>query len=101
MILRDTSALILSVDFFMRFAQKGAVVPHKRTHTGEKPYACLMCPMRFANTNAARADPQRGEAVRLLNVPDAVQRQGLRSPARADPHGLEAIRLLDVIRRFS
>ena len=31
-----------------RFRHKHHVVPHERTHTGEKPYACSMCPMRFA-----------------------------------------------------
>ena len=33
-----------------RLAEKDAVAPHERTHTGEKPYDCTisMCPMRFA-----------------------------------------------------
>ena len=39
----------------MRIAHKGAVAPHERNHTGEKPYACSMCPMRFSDkSNVAR-----------------------------------------------
>ena len=55
-----------------RFANKTNVARHERTHTGEKPYACSMCPMRFA------------------------EKAGRRSEARAHPHRGEALRLLDV-----
>ena len=40
-----------------RFANKGAVAPHERTHTGEKPCACSMCPVRFTNKNLVRRSP--------------------------------------------
>ena len=58
--------------FSRRFSEKSAVPPHERTHTGEKPYACSMCPRRGAQTGrrcATRADPHGQEAVRLLDVP--------------------------------
>ena len=42
----NTAALI-----FKRFAEKNKVVPHERTHTGEKPHACSMCPTRFSQKN--------------------------------------------------
>ena len=32
-----------------RFARKSAIAPHAQTYTGEKPYACSMCLVRFAN----------------------------------------------------
>ena len=32
-----------------KFSQKSDVAPHERSHTGEKPYACSMCPTRFAH----------------------------------------------------
>jgi len=35
------------LDVPRRFIDKGAVPKYKRTHTGEKPYACSMCPQRF------------------------------------------------------
>ena len=35
-----------------RFTNKSHVAQHERTHTGEKPYACSMCPMRFAKKGA-------------------------------------------------
>ena len=40
-----------------RFANKGAVAPHERTHTGEKPCACSMCPVRVTNKNLVRRSP--------------------------------------------
>ena len=32
----------------IRFANKSQVAPLERSHTDEKPYACSICPMRFA-----------------------------------------------------
>ena len=45
---------------------------------------------------AARADPHRREALRLLHVPDAVRPEEQGCAARADPHGGEALRLFHV-----
>ena len=37
-----------------RFSHKGNVAPHERTHTGEKPYGCLYCGKSFATSGTAR-----------------------------------------------
>ena len=116
----------------LRFAQKGHVGPHERTrtgekpclldvppavraqerrctarsHTGEKPYACSMCPWRFSDKSnvAPHERSHTGEnpymldvppgsrcpTVRMLDVPPAVQREEQCRAARAGPQWLEA-----------
>ena len=57
-------------------AAKGHVAPHERTHTGEEPFKCSMCPKRFnqkGHPRHPRAHAHREEAVPVHYVPQAVQ----------------------------
>ncbi|KAL0803194.1 hypothetical protein ABMA28_017348, partial [Loxostege sticticalis] len=37
------------------FSENQVLIRHMRTHTGERPHACALCPARFAQSTALRA----------------------------------------------
>jgi hypothetical protein len=47
--------------YVMLFSQKGNMLEHTRVHTGEKPFACDVCPRAFAT---------RGQLKAVFYIPD-------------------------------
>ena len=80
-------------------ARSGSRVPanwHWRSTSESPPSVPLCCsfyPKQFGKQSTATYGL---EAVRLVDVPNAVHPEERRCAARADPHGREAVRLLDV-----
>ena len=55
-------------------------------YTGERPHAFSICPMRFSDKGSVPRHErthtgETSEALRLLDMPDALQPQGPRCPA--------------------
>ena len=79
-----------------RFQSPGKLAQHERVRTKDAlPFHSAQA-VRQQEPNNARESPHRREAVRVLDMPAAVQLQEPRCAARAGPHGREALRLLDV-----
>lgn len=49
---------------------------HQRVHTGEKPFQCLICHMRFAERNTLRRHMKRKHQGQQLEVMDMKAKPG-------------------------